>query len=200
MNYNVIINLAYSFDEEQINKIIKIQATIRGMEMRDKIKLKSKKKKQKEEEEIIKTDGNNINNGEFIYENKIKKEIKENDIELYNKTLVDLFTNQIKLKTTEESKEALLCIFFINLGYIKEYDTNKTFFKIVVKYLLKLMENSKVNYTILMNCFSMIMLKKEVPIPNKDELLDEVKKVFEDEADIKIVETFIKKCFYIFDR
>ena len=80
MNYNVIINLAYSFDEEQINKIIKIQATIRGMEMRDKIKLKSKKKKQKEEEEIIKTDGNNINNGEFIYENKIKKEIKENDI------------------------------------------------------------------------------------------------------------------------
>ena len=51
-----------------------------------------------------------------------------------------------------------------------------------------------------MNCFSMIMLKKEVPIPNKDELLDEVKKVFEDEADINIVETFIKKCFYIFDR
>ena len=85
MNYNVIINLVYSFDEEQINKIIKIQATIRGMEMRDKIKLKSKKKKQKEEEEIIKTDGNNINNGEFINENKIKKEIKENDIELIQK-------------------------------------------------------------------------------------------------------------------
>ena len=131
---------------------------------------------------------------------EINPEENKKILELYNKTLVDLFTNQIKLKTTEESKEALLCIFFINLGYIKEYDTNKTFFKIVVKYLLKLMENSKVNYTILMNCFSMIMLKKEVPIPNKDELLDEVKKVFEDEADIKIVETFIKKCFYIFDR
>ena len=51
-----------------------------------------------------------------------------------------------------------------------------------------------------MNCFSMIILKKEVPIPNKDELLDEVRKVLEDDSDINIVETFIKKCYYIFDK
>ena len=87
MNYNLIINLVDSFDKEQINQIIKIQANIRGMEMRDKIKLKSKKKKQKneKEEEIIKTESSNINNNEFIYENKIQKEIKENDIELIQK-------------------------------------------------------------------------------------------------------------------
>ena len=131
---------------------------------------------------------------------EINPEENKKLLELYNNVFVDLFTKQIKLKSTEESKDALLCIFFINLGYIKEYETNKKFFKVVVKYLLKLMENSKVNYTILMNCFSMIILKKEVPIPNKDELLYEVKKIFEDENDINIVETFIKKCYYIFDK
>ena len=131
---------------------------------------------------------------------EINPEENKKILELYNHIFVDLFTNQIKLKSTEESKDALLCIFFINLGYIKEYETNKKFFKTVVKYLLGLMENSKVNYTILMNCFSMIILKKEVPIPNKDELLDEVKNVLEEESDINIVETFIKKCYYIFDK
>ena len=131
---------------------------------------------------------------------EINPEENKKILELYNHIFVDLFTNQIQLKSTEESKDALLCIFFINLGYIKEYETNKKFFKTVVKYLLGLMENSKVNYTILMNCFSMIILKKEVPIPNKDELLDEVKNVLEEESDINIVETFIKKCYYIFDK
>ena len=131
---------------------------------------------------------------------EISPEENKKILDLYNHTFVDLFTNQIKLKSTEESKDALLCIFFINLGYIQEYESNKKFFKVVIKYLLKLMENSKVNYTILMNCFSMIILKKEVPIPNKDELLYEVKKMLEDENDINIVETFIKKCYYIFDK
>ena len=131
---------------------------------------------------------------------EINPEENQKILDIYNQTFVNLFTNQIKLKSTEESKDALLCIFFINLGYIKEYETNKKFFKVVVKYLLKLMENSKVNYTILMNCFSMIILKKEVALPNKDDLLYEVKKVLDDENDISIVETFIKKCYYIFDK
>ena len=131
---------------------------------------------------------------------EIDPEENKKKLETYIHTFVDLFTNQIKLKSTEENKDALLCIFFINLGYTKEYETNKKFFKVVIKYLLKLMENSKVNYTILMNCFTMIILKKEVAIPNKDELLDEVRKIFEDENDINIIETFIKKCFYTLNK
>ena len=62
------------------------------------------------------------------------------------------------------------------------------------------MENSKVNYTIIMNCFTIIILKKEVTIPNKDELLDEVRNIFEDENEINIIETFIKKCFYTLNK
>ena len=130
----------------------------------------------------------------------INPEENKKKLDLYNKTLVDLFTNQIKLKPTEENKDALLCIFFINLGYIKEYETNKKFFKVVMNYLLKLMENSKVNYTIIMNCFTILVLKKEVAKPNKDELLDEVRNIFEDENEINIIETFIKKCFYTLNK
>ena len=130
----------------------------------------------------------------------INPEENKKKLDLYNKTLVDLFTNQIKLKSTEENKDALLCIFFINLGYIKEYETNKKFFKVVMNYLLKLMENSKVNYTIIMNCFTILVLKKEVAKPNKDELLDEVRNIFEDENEINIIETFIKKCFYTLNK
>ena len=69
-----------------------------------------------------------------------------------------------------------------------------------MNYLLKLMENSKVNYTIIMNCFTILVLKKEVAKPNKDELLDEVRNIFEDENEINIIETFIKKCFYTLNK
>ena len=142
--------------------------------------------------------------GNVIKKYNIYKDInlEENEkiLKLYNNTFVDLFTNHIKLKSTEERKDALLCLFFINLGYIPEYETNKKFFKVVVKFLLKLMENAKVNYITIMNCFSMIILKKEIPEPNKDELIDEVRNIFEDENDINIVETFIKKCYFIFDK
>ena len=142
--------------------------------------------------------------GQIIKKYKIYMDISPEEnkkkLDLYNKTMVDLFTTQIKLKSTEESKDALLCIFFINLGYIKEYETNKIFFKMVMNYLLKLMENSKVNYTIIMNCFTIIILKKEVTIPNKDELLDEVRNIFDDENEINIIETFIKKCYYTLNK
>jgi hypothetical protein len=61
--------------------------------------------------------------GQIIKKYKIYMDISPEEnkkkLDLYNKTMVDLFTTQIKLKSTEESKDALLCIFFINLGYIK---------------------------------------------------------------------------------
>ena len=51
-----------------------------------------------------------------------------------------------------------------------------------------------------MNCFTIIILKKEVTIPNKDELLDEVRNIFDDENEINIIETFIKKCYYTLNK
>ena len=65
---------------ELMNKIIKIQSHIRGMEMRDKIKLREKPKTSKKQK---------VN--EFNYDDKIIKKVENGDIELqkkYNEIIV----------------------------------------------------------------------------------------------------------------
>ena len=66
-----------------MKKIVKIQSNVRGMEMRDEIKLKSRNKK------LIKQNKNNPEQNEFIYEKNISKEIDENDFEKYEKLIVN---------------------------------------------------------------------------------------------------------------
>ena len=77
-NNDLIINIVPIYNEEQIKKIIKIQSNVRGMEIRDKIKLKGKNKQLIKKENIQKTN-------EFTYEKNISKEIDENDLELNEK-------------------------------------------------------------------------------------------------------------------
>ena len=88
----------------------------------------------------------------------------------------------------------------MNIGYIEEYETNKKFCKNVFNFLLKLMNLSKVNFQILISCFSLIVLKKDLTSPNKDDILDEVKRITQDEKDLEIIETFLKKIYYIHDK
>ena len=65
---------------ELMNKIIKIQSHIRGMEIRDKIKLREKPKTSKKQKM-----------NEFNYDDKIIKKVENKDIELqkkYNEIIV----------------------------------------------------------------------------------------------------------------
>ena len=131
-----------------------------------------------------------------INPDKINKIIK-----LYTGVIVDLFVKEIKLKPTNNDKlDAALCIFIMNLGYVEDYETNKKFCKNVFNFLLKLMVLSKVNFQILISCFSLVVLKKVVASPNKDEILEEVKRITEDKKDLEIIETFLKKIYYINDK
>ena len=68
LNNDLNINIVLHNNEEEIKKIIKIQSHIRGMEMRNKIKLKSRNKK------LINQNIQNKNkiNYESIIVNKIK--------------------------------------------------------------------------------------------------------------------------------
>ena len=59
-------------DPEDINKIIKIQSYIRGMSMRDKIKLRGRPKNKNIKTETVKKT-------EFSYENTINQKAEEND-------------------------------------------------------------------------------------------------------------------------
>ena len=71
-------------DPEDINKIIKIQSYIRGMSMRDKIKLRGRPKNKNIKTETVKKT-------EFSYENTINQKAEENDEFLqkkYNEIIV----------------------------------------------------------------------------------------------------------------
>ena len=59
---------------------------------------------------------------------------------------------------------------------------------------------SKVNFQILITLFSLIVLKKPDNSPNKDDVLEAVRKISDDEKDLEIVETFLKKIYYINDK
>ena len=91
---NIIIALIYG---EDLEKIIKIQSNVRGMEMREKIKLKSKKRKINNQK-LNKTNEDNTKTTDFIYDKKISKEINEEDLEKYEKIIVNkkyIFINKI---------------------------------------------------------------------------------------------------------
>ena len=74
-------------DSDYINKIIKIQSYVRGIEMRDKIKLKSRPKK------LGKLEEKKEPNTEFSYDNKITMKLKENDLE--SNRFNEIIVNQI---------------------------------------------------------------------------------------------------------
>jgi phage-related protein len=67
------------------------------MEMREKIKLKSKKRKINNQK-LNKTNEDNTKTTDFIYDKKISKEINEDDLEKYEKIIVNkkyIFINKI---------------------------------------------------------------------------------------------------------
>ena len=137
----------------------------------------------------------------YNYYKVINPQKNEEILKVYNEAIVELFTTQIKLKPTNNDKsDAGICIFIINLGYIEQYETNKKFCENIFNFLLKLMKLSKVSIQILISCFSLVVLKKVVTSPNKDDILEEVKRITDDEKDLEIIETFLKKVYYINDR
>lgn len=78
------VNIVLLFREEELKKIIKIQSNIRGMEMRDKIKLKSKKKINIIQPEEKKPKLDLLKN-----EKNIIEETKENEKEKYEEIIVN---------------------------------------------------------------------------------------------------------------
>jgi hypothetical protein len=74
-------------DEEAINKIIKIKSYVRGMEMRDKIKLRGKNKTKNSQTKSTYNPDKNEN-----YDNSTTPRIEENEMKLqtnYNEIIVN---------------------------------------------------------------------------------------------------------------
>jgi len=86
INFSILKDINLPIEQDQINKIIKIQSHIRGMGMRDKIKLRIKQKNNQMSDK-------NSKKSEFNYENSISQRIEEYDTEMqkkYNEIIVNL--------------------------------------------------------------------------------------------------------------
>jgi hypothetical protein len=82
---------------------------------------------------------------------------------------------------------------------MKSYDANKKLKEKVFKFLLQLME-SKVNLQVLISCLSLIVLKEIQTSPDIDDIMNKIEDITDDENERNIVNKFLKKVYYLYDK
>ena len=96
--------------------------------------------------------------------------------------------------------DGTLCLLLLSLGYMSCYNTNKSLVEKVLKFLITLINLSKVNLQLLVGCLSLIVLKQIQNTPDKDEIMEKLEEITDDEKDIEIVDKFLKKVYYLYDK
>ena len=62
------------------------------------------------------------------------------------------------------------------------------------------MDLGKINLQLLVSCLSLLVLKEIKQTPNRDEVMAEVGEITSDEKEINIVDSFLKKIYYLYDK
>ena len=140
--------------------------------------------------------------GKIIHKYRYYKEFDTNYVkisELYESEVENIFLNTDLLNASNEIHDGNLCIFLLSLGYMKSYDANKKLKEKVFKFLLQLME-SKVNLQVLISCLSLIVLKEIQPSPDIDDIMNKIEDITDDENERNIVDKFLKKVYYLYDK
>ena len=140
--------------------------------------------------------------GKIIHKYRYYKEFDENYVkisELYESEVENIFLNTDLLNASNEIHDGNLCIFLLSLGYMKSYDANKKLKEKVFKFLLQLME-SKVNLQVLISCLSLIVLKEIQTSPDIDDIMNKIEDITDDENERNIVNKFLKKVYYLYDK
>ena len=119
----------------------------------------------------------------------------------YEKVIEDIFMKiDSLLSVSNEMNDATLCLLLLSLGYMSCYNTNKSLLEKVLKFLINLINLSKVNLQLLVGCLSLIVLKQIQQTPDKDEIMEKLEEITDDEKDIEIVDKFLKKVYYLYDK
>ena len=143
--------------------------------------------------------------GKIIYKYRSYKEFNE---ELYGKILLEYekVIEEIFMKidslliVSNEMNDGRLCMLILSLGYMSCYNTNKVLFEKIFKFLINLINSAKVSPHILVSCISLIVLKQIQQVPDKDEIMEKIQDITEDENDIITIDKFLKKVYYINDQ
>jgi hypothetical protein len=124
----------------------------------------------------------------------------EEILQKYEEVVKDILNKSDLLVASSELPDANLCLFLVSLGYMKVYDTDKSLLKKVFGFIVELMDAGKINLQLLVSCLSLLVLKEIKQSPNRDEVMEEIGNITDDEKQIGIVDTFLKKIYYLFDR
>ena len=145
---------------------------------------------------ILKSVGKIINKYKFFIEIE-PVEIKEL-LENYEKIIeqICLETDIISSVNSTNILDAHLCVFILSLGYLQLYDENMHVLHKLLNFVIKLIEQSKVNNQLLVNCLSLLVLKTINQTPDRDFVLEALYKLEVDEKDVKTIEGFLKKIYY----
>ena len=143
--------------------------------------------------------------GKIIYKYRSYKEFNE---ELYGKILLEYekVIEEIFMKidslliVSNEMNDGRLCMLILSLGYMSCYNTNKVLFEKIFKFLINLINSAKVSPHILVSCISLIVLKQIQQVPDKDEIMEKIQDITDDENDIITIDKFLKKVYYINDQ
>lgn len=96
--------------------------------------------------------------------------------------------------------DANLCVFILSLGYLKNYSSNHELFKKILDFILRLVESSKVNSQLLVNCLSLITLKEIKPNVDYIEISNSLIELDIDAEMVEKIEVFLKKAYYFKDK
>ena len=142
--------------------------------------------------------------GKIINKYRCYKEFNETKneeiLDQYENVIKEIFNECDLTNATAELPDANLCLILLSLGYMKIYDTDKALLKKIFHFIIELMDLGKINLQLLVSCLSLLVLKEIKQTPNRDEVMAEVGEITSDEKEINIVDSFLKKIYYLYDK
>ena len=142
--------------------------------------------------------------GKIINKYRCYKEFNETKneeiLDQYENVIKEIFNECDLTNATAELPDANLCLVLLSLGYMKIYDTDKALLKKIFHFIIELMDLGKINLQLLVSCLSLLVLKEIKQTPNRDEVMAEVGEITSDEKEINIVDSFLKKIYYLYDK
>ena len=118
----------------------------------------------------------------------------------YEDVVKSIFIETDLVAASSELPDANLCLILLSLGYMKIYETDKALLKKIFHFIIELMDLGKINLQLLVSCLSLLVLKEIKQTPNRDEIMNEIGDITDDEKEITIVDNFLKKIYYLYDK
>jgi hypothetical protein len=128
----------------------------------------------------------------MVFNPTAHQEILDGYVKIIRNVIVD---TDVFVSSSNNIVDATVCLFLISLGYLEIYDDLDIVIKIV-KFILTLIEEGKVNNQLLANCLSLITTKEINASIDFDAITIELENIGIDEDNLEMVQKFFKRVSY----